>query len=226
MTTDQYQIDKVKRNVPKWFKKPDQINSKILLKFLELDSHQINITSDKLEYECDLDTFKSNFAKMIDFTEKNSGKVFEIIDDNIYLWQPVKEFVLNEYRKIKDFPIFQNEIIYPDDIEDDNLFEGTKEKIIVNAYERSSKARKECINKYGYKCTICKFDFEKIYGEIGKDFIHVHHIKPLSEIDKRYKINPIKDLIPVCPNCHAMLHKRKPAYSIKEVEELINRKNL
>lgn len=72
-------------------------------------------------------------------------------------------------------------MIYPDDIKGYNsLFEGTKKQITVNAYERNSKARKECINEYGYKCTICKFNFEKVYGEIGKDFIHVHHIKPLS----------------------------------------------
>jgi predicted HNH restriction endonuclease len=117
-------------------------------------------------------------------------------------------------------------IIYPDDIEDNNLFEGTKKEIIVNAYERSSKARKECIERYGYKCTICKFDFEKIYGEIGKNFIHVHHIKPLSEIDEKYKIDPIEDLRPVCPNCHAMLHKRIPAYSINEIVNLIDNKDI
>lgn len=117
-------------------------------------------------------------------------------------------------------------IIYPDDIEDKNLFEGLKKQIIVNAYERSSKARQDCINEYGYKCTICKFDFEKTYGEIGENFIHVHHIKPLSEIDEKYKINPIEDLRPVCPNCHAMLHKRKPAYSIEEITNLIDKKNL
>ena len=117
-------------------------------------------------------------------------------------------------------------IIYPDDIEDKNLFEGSKKQIMVNAYERSSKARKECIEEYGYKCTICKFDFETTYGEIGKNFIHVHHLKPLSEIDGKYKINPIIDLRPVCPNCHVMLHKRKPAYSIEEIKKLVDKKDL
>ena len=105
--------------------------------------------------------------------------------------------------------------------EDEDLFEGTKKQIMVNAYERSSQARKECIYKYGYKCVICNFDFEEIYGEIGQNFIHVHHVKPLSEIDAQYKINPIEDLRPVCPNCHAMLHKRKPAYCIEEIQNKI-----
>lgn len=117
-------------------------------------------------------------------------------------------------------------IVYPDDIEDKDLFEGTKKQILVNAYERSSQARQECINKYGYQCTICNFNFKKTYGEIGRNFIHVHHLKPLYEIDEKYKINPIEDLRPVCPNCHAMLHKRKPAYSIEEIKKLINKKDL
>jgi 5-methylcytosine-specific restriction protein A len=128
--------------------------------------------------------------------------------------------LLEEFSKLT---INKNDFIYPDDIENDNLFEGTKKQITVNAYERSSQARQECINKYGYKCVICDFDFEKIYGDIGKNFIHVHHIKPLSEIDEKYKINPIEDLRPVCPNCHAMLHKRKPAYSIEEIKDKINK---
>jgi len=117
-------------------------------------------------------------------------------------------------------------IIYPDDIIDNNLFEGTKKQIIVNAYERNSQARQLCIEKYGAICTVCNFDFEKIYGEIGKGFIHVHHLIEISSIAKDYKINPIQDLRPVCPNCHAMLHKRKPVYSIKEIKNLIDKKDL
>jgi hypothetical protein len=122
--------------------------------------------------------------------------------------------------------VLKLDIIYPDDIEDKDLFEGIKKQITVNAYERSSQARQECIEHFGTKCSICDFDFEKIYGNIGKGFIHVHHVKPLSEIDEEYKINPIKDLRPVCPNCHAMLHKRKPAYSIEEIKNLIGTKDL
>ena len=119
--------------------------------------------------------------------------------------------------------LIKENIIYPDDIEDNDLFEGSKKQITVNAYERSSQARQKCIEHYGTKCTICSFDFEKTYGEIGQNFIHVHHVKPLSEIAEKYKINPIEDLRPVCPNCHAMLHKRKPAYSIEEIQDKINK---
>lgn len=87
------------------------------------------------------------------------------------------------------------------------LYEGTKKQITVNAYERNRKARNICIEQYGYRCIVCGFDFEKEYGIIGRNFIEVHHIKPLHEIDESYCIDPIADLRPVCPNCHAMLHR-------------------
>lgn len=114
----------------------------------------------------------------------------------------------------------KKEIIYPDDI-DEKTFEGAKKNITVNFYERSKSGRDKCIDHYGCQCSICSFDFEKTYGIVGKDFIHVHHIIPISQIGKIYELNPIKDLRPVCPNCHAMLHKRNPPFSIEEVKTMI-----
>lgn len=93
--------------------------------------------------------------------------------------------------------------------------------MLVNSYERNSKARKICIEHFGVKCQVCDFDFEKKYGEIGKDFIHVHHKIDISTVGKEYEVNPIQDLISVCPNCHSMLHKKKPAYSIKVLKQII-----
>ena len=87
--------------------------------------------------------------------------------------------------------------------------EGAKRTITVNAYERDPKARLECIRTYGAICTVCEFDFAKVYGELGQGFIHVHHIVPLSRIGSEYEVDPTKDLRPVCPNCHAMLHRSK-----------------
>ena len=102
--------------------------------------------------------------------------------------------------------------------------EGATREVTVNVYERSPEARTICINHYGLNCSVCGFNFEKAYGQIGTGFIHIHHLKPLSEIGKGYKLNPIKDLRPVCPNCHAMLHQRKPAYKIEEFESVLKRK--
>ena len=123
-------------------------------------------------------------------------------------------------------PKIDREFLFPDEAEAKTTFyEGAVRTSTVNYYERDPQAREACINHYHPICQVCEFDFEKTYGEIGIGFIHVHHLKPLSEIGKRYELNPIEDLRPVCPNCHSMLHKRKPAYSIEElIEKLGNMK--
>ena len=131
-----------------------------------------------------------------------------------------------QMRKIYKTLNTSDNIIYPDELENQNLSEGAKKQVIVNAYERNPKARQKCIKYYGTKCFICSFNFEKKYGEIGRGFIHVHHIKPLSEINEEYEVNPIQDLRPVCPNCHAMIHKKKPAYSIEEIKSLLAKNDL
>lgn len=88
--------------------------------------------------------------------------------------------------------------------------EGTK-MVLVNKYERDPMKRAECIEAFKpiYACQICEFSFKTMYGEIGDKFIHVHHIVPVSETDgEQRNIDPKVDLIPVCPNCHAMLHNK------------------
>ncbi len=111
------------------------------------------------------------------------------------------------------------------EINNENLYiEGSIKKVVVNKYERNIEARKKCLEKHGYKCKVCKMSFEDTYGEIGKEFIHVHHIKPLAGIAKEYKLNPEKDLIPVCPNCHAMLHTYDPPLSVEELQNKLREK--
>ena len=100
--------------------------------------------------------------------------------------------------------------------------EGNPNQVVVTKYERNPFARKTCIEYYGYTCVVCDFNFESVYGELGKDFIHVHHLNPVSSVGEEYKIDPIKDLRPICPNCHAMIHKRKKPYSIEEIKGIIN----
>ena len=94
-------------------------------------------------------------------------------------------------------------------------------KIYVNKYERNPLARRICIEHYGAVCSVCGFNFEQKYGEIGKGFIHVHHIIQMSELQKGYQLDPIKDLMPVCPNCHAILHRKNPILKISELKDLI-----
>ena len=101
--------------------------------------------------------------------------------------------------------------------------EGSASQITVTKYERNPFARKKCLEHYGFTCAICDFNFEKVYGEIGKGFIHVHHLTQVASVGETYEVDPIKDLRPVCPNCHSIIHKNntKP-YTIEEVKSFIN----
>tara|TARA_R110002167_G_scaffold344363_1_gene553709 strand:+ start:52298 stop:53185 length:888 start_codon:yes stop_codon:yes gene_type:complete len=111
---------------------------------------------------------------------------------------------------------------FPDVVDEIDFYvEGSVIQTTVNRYERDPKARKKCISTFGPICQVCGMDFEDFYGAIGEGFIHVHHIKQLSEIGEEYQINPITDLVPVCPNCHSMLHKRKPPFSVNELKNLL-----
>jgi 5-methylcytosine-specific restriction protein A len=101
------------------------------------------------------------------------------------------------------------------------LTEGAKRSIIVNAYERNQRARKLCIEHHGCSCVVCNFNFYREYGEIGANYIHVHHLIPLSLIGKDYVVNPIADLVPVCPNCHAMLHNDENLLTIEDLRTRI-----
>ena len=113
--------------------------------------------------------------------------------------------------------------LYPDELDQDiNLPEGTTQQVTVNRFERSAEARVKCISHYGASCQVCGMNFGQKYGEIGVGFIHVHHRTPIATIGKEYVVNPIDDLIPVCPNCHAILHRKEPPLTIAELKKQLN----
>ena len=113
---------------------------------------------------------------------------------------------------------------------DVSITEGAKIKITVNAYERDPRAVKICKDHYmqidgKLICQICGFDFGEVYGLEFANKIHIHHIKPLFEIGETYEVDPIKDLIPVCPNCHMALHANG-GIGVKQLKKkLLKRKN-
>lgn len=106
-------------------------------------------------------------------------------------------------------------------LENEVLSEGKKRKITASSYERNPEARKRCVEYYGYKCAVCDFDFVKTYGSIGELFIHVHHLDPLGGSSEERYVDPIKDLRPVCPNCHAMIHRKIPVFTIEELQKML-----
>lgn len=97
--------------------------------------------------------------------------------------------------------------------------EGAVERVLVNRYERNRKARQACIDRWGVTCTVCRFDFGAVYGDLGEGYIHVHHLKDLSTVGPAYQVDPVEDLRPICPNCHAMLHRERPALQPAELQQ-------
>lgn len=129
---------------------------------------------------------------------------------------------------LNELGIFSNNLYIPEEVNPNNpdLFEGSVRKIFVNAYERNSIARENCIEHYGPNCQVCNMNFESVYGTIGKNYIHVHHIEQISnKRGKEYKVDFIRDLIPVCPNCHSMLHRRNPPFTIEELKKQLKIQN-
>ena len=104
--------------------------------------------------------------------------------------------------------------------EDSYYTDGAVKEYYGKRYERNPENRKRAIEIHGLSCVACGFNFEKVYGEWGKDFIEVHHIKPLSTIGEEVATDPEKDLVPVCSNCHRMIHRRKE--NVLSVEDLRN----
>ncbi len=100
--------------------------------------------------------------------------------------------------------------------------EGAKYSQIVTKYERSRYNRAVCLKYYGFMCRGCGDKLEEKYGPIGGNVIHVHHITPLSKMGASYILNPIKDLLPLCPNCHNIVHRVDPPMEIKELNTLTN----
>lgn len=121
-----------------------------------------------------------------------------------------------------DTDFYVGEKLFPEEVPDHDIyFEGAVQKVSVNKYERDRNARAACIAIYGTTCFVCDFNFGLVYGPSGEGIIHVHHLKPFNEIREEYAVDPARDLRPVCPNCHAMIHSKNPQYSIEQMKEIV-----
>jgi hypothetical protein len=103
----------------------------------------------------------------------------------------------------------------------DVLTEGSQSSVTLTVYERNPAARRRCIEHYGTSCTVCCFSFGRTYGQLFADYIHVHHLTPVSAQETEYEIDPVEDLRPICPNCHAVIHSRHPPLTPEELREIL-----
>lgn len=219
-----------------WRRKKSSGGERPLYTFEEINSNTLRVTRD-----FEGNTFKRDFSVGHRFTTYN-GLPVEMVSLNpnggstetgYYLI--VREITKSGLGKTTDVSA-QNQIdklYFNQDPEEDisschevneksTYFEGAVIKVLVNRYERDPQARAACIQHYGCVCNICNFDFAKLYGPCGEGFIEVHHIIPLHKIDSSYVVDPINDLIPVCSNCHSMLHRGKNPLSIRELKGMFH----
>jgi 5-methylcytosine-specific restriction protein A len=114
-----------------------------------------------------------------------------------------------------------------DDLAASTLFEaglpeGAKTRVEVNRYERSPVNRAACIATHGTSCWVCGLDFGRVYGSLGTGYIEVHHRVPVSRMGAGYVVDPVNDLVPLCANCHAMIHRRDPPVTPEELKDQVN----
>lgn len=190
-------------------------------------------TTNSKDYFAEITNYAS-FNDPIDF--KKNGNYLETVSENKklnYFRDGVRQISKSNYDTIlleialEIGKLDKKELILNQPFDDELstvFFEGEKKVVYSTKYERDSKARIEAIRIHGTTCMVCGINFEKKYGEIGKGFIHVHHVKPISTVKEKSKIDPKKDLVVVCPNCHSMIHrKRSVILTVSELKKKLKK---
>lgn len=203
---------------------------KCIVERINLDSSQIR--NDKEYWLDEAEYFKSLNGKfmtlrLIEQISNSQMKLVNLLEKGLKSAPQgpvkIKSEILKEYIEKYFTDNYQSDF-FPEIIkEGETEYEGAKRTVIVNKYERSSKARENAVKHHGLNCKVCNLNFKNRYGDIGDDFIHIDHIIPINEIGKTYKVDYKRDLIPVCPNCHSMLHRKlngKPI-TIEDLKQMI-----
>ena len=108
-----------------------------------------------------------------------------------------------------------------------NKTEGNRIEFFTTRYERNPQYRDAAIKIHGTRCQICGFDFNRVYGYMGQDYIEVHHKKPLFSLEEEIIPNPETDMITVCSNCHSMIHRKKNnIITAKQLKKIIQEQNV
>ena len=103
--------------------------------------------------------------------------------------------------------------------------EGTPFQVTTTRYERQRLNREACIQLKGTKCLACDFDFEYTYGELGSGYIEIHHVVPVSKMGPEYQLSISADLVPLCSNCHSMVHRANPPLTVADLKKIIGNRD-
>lgn len=178
---------------------------------------------------------------MSQYTTKDSSRYFSLSDDGKKLLE--KNIISLKY-------LFDNSFNYEHAIslsssiyevknhrkkvyvysEDAKVMEGKAEVTLTITRERSQKLRAAAIEHYktdgSIKCSVCGFDFQQTYGELGEGYIQMHHEKPIYQYSdegfEEYISEAVKNMKPLCANCHCMVHRKK-LLSISELKAILNK---
>ncbi|WP_165423555.1 HNH endonuclease [Ktedonosporobacter rubrisoli] len=85
--------------------------------------------------------------------------------------------------------------------------EGKSQLRLTNTHERNPRLRAEAIKIHGVRCYVCDFSFSEAYGPLGNGFIEIHHLRPVAEYTEETLVDPSNDMLPLCANCHRMIHR-------------------
>lgn len=165
--------------------------------------------------------FHSNPNLSLRLHRKTVEGVFEtgIVQDGLWV-----ELELRDRKKEPDNSLFVDALIsiitYLIPYQVVGNKEGENESFTGNKFERSLSNRSTCLAFHGYRCKSCGINMTDIYGDAAQNFIHVHHLHPLA--DGSIIPDPVRDMVPLCPNCHAVAHLKSPPYTIEEIIEMID----
>lgn len=119
--------------------------------------------------------------------------------------------------------IFNSSLIGEQFIESKSLSAIEKKQLRLHfRIERNSSLPPKVKKEKGYICEVCGFDFQVRYGDLGTNFIEVHHLKPISTLTvDRIELNMKTDFAVLCSNCHRMIHKLKDPSNILMLKRIV-----
>ena len=176
-------------------------------------SHSLVYTINGTRYQnCSLSSFSGTTWNSLGIRLNSS--FIPVLDRFDFHYENIKQFVLDFAGFILLFSnAYEQETEYFK--EEGGAYETTDIK-----YERNPINREICLRSKGFRCSVCGVNLEDEYGDIAHGFIEVHHTTPVSSYGGARLINPLAELFPVCPNCHSMLHRKTPPYSIEELRSI------
>ena len=146
--------------------------------------------------------------------------------------EQIGQFTIQVGRDLNHFIFSHSSVVFDEEeFEDDDVeYDETKKALRLHRIRERKpevvrKAKEKFLKKHGRLfCQACGFDFKKMYGVRGTDFIEGHHTKPVKEMSDGEKTK-VEDIALLCSNCHRMIHK-KPLLNVEQLTELLNLESL